>query len=404
MEIRIRVYHICITGTCLVLAGLFLNACEPESERITCSQDSAFAPAASIKPGFSVAGHRISPAHPSAPTHPHHQPESRCLFQVLNAQGVPVDYYMTVESVACQESLCAIDKVRMHWDALGHYRGYDLPAGVELTKRDHVPFSKADYAKLEAILNDRQSLLRDSDMGVLTTSIESGPIAGITGATVIANKKAIVAGAAYTSYHLWHWANGSMTGIIRDLTEQQCNTATLRHFLAGNNRHYHLFALDHLRTQSVHSPEMIQAAAKLLDNNDNRATDKALDYLQQATDRPQFYNILTDAFIATNSKKRIHLLKFLTTQEDIPTEVYDKLTGSIPTMSEYYEAHLLLNLLERDSYTTNEILRKVAALLDNNNFFVARRAYWYLQRQQTNPTIKTKIQQFAQKNQNRLLN
>ena len=122
----------------------------------------------------------------------------------------------------------------MHWDAMGFYQRLECPQGQPLTKLKHVPFTLADYRKLDSILKDRRSILNNHSLGFLatenihTTSSEDteakeNDIDGVSKATPAAVKEAVVKDAAWTTWVLWKYANSEIVAILQATTESRCS-------------------------------------------------------------------------------------------------------------------------------------------------------------------------------------
>ncbi len=161
-------------------------------------------------------------------------PTLHTLVQTLDSDGEPVSYAMWVDSVICRDTVCDVVKVRIHWDALGRYQRYEIAPGSQLTKLDHVPFTKADLAKLQRILAASDSPLKEVEKESMTgkeTNLPKG-VDAVSSPTILTLKTAVIVGAGYTCYDLWHWANGLLTDHIRNLTGTGSSVPKLRTYLA----------------------------------------------------------------------------------------------------------------------------------------------------------------------------
>lgn len=341
------------------------------------------------------------------------EPEERDVTQVRDGRGWPVEYRMTVESVVCLDGACKTTHVQMAWDALGHYLRYELPAGVELekgvavaqpggaTEWDSAPFAKEDYAKLEAILRDENSLLKQQKLANFAQPKAQGRtrVDGITGATPTAAREAVVAGAALTCFNLWHWANGDVCDAVRELTHQRCTREMLLSFLASDKAHDVLFALEHLRLHAVFDPEALRAVEAKMAGGDRDRIDYGLFYLNEALpDRDRHAEHVAAVLGAGSGESRAALLDRLASAEAMPDAFYDAVAATLPSWGGYYEIHLFLRLAERQGRAPARLVSEAAQLLDRTDFFIARRAYAFLSGlPSVDPQTAARLQAFREK-------
>jgi hypothetical protein len=356
----------------LYAAGLvFLTACAPQPRT----------DAAGVK------AHPIRIRHPGLPAV---ASRARTLEQLNDSQGFPTAYRMTVESVICPERTCRIISVIMTWDALGRYLRYDLPAGEKLEKGipsgrgtaarwTSAPFSEADCQKLDSILRDDHSLLASQQLAGMAKLQGKGEVDAITGATPDSARGAVVEGAALTCYNLWHWAHGEAAAAARELTRLQCSEALLLHFLASGQPHYAIFALEQLRQQKRSSEAALEAAAAAMVNGDRGLLEAGLDYLREASqERTRYAARVACVLNACSAAGRARLLDCLGREAAWPPAFFDSAAATLPTWSGYYEIHLFLRLAEREAYASPVLTAQTSKLLDNPDFFIARRAYAFL--------------------------
>ncbi|MEM7396374.1 MAG: hypothetical protein AAF492_28900, partial [Verrucomicrobiota bacterium] len=200
--------------------------------------------------------HELTIVHPGDPRS---RPMPVQLEQGLDATGDPTGYSMWVDSVICRDEQCEVVQVQLHWDALGRYARYRVEDGRDLTKLDHVPFSKADHAKLHGILNDRESPLKEVTKEGLTGPRANAGVDGIAGATLLTLKSTVVVGAGYTCYDLWHWANGEVSGIVRKLSGTTFSPAAMKRLLESGETDAIGFALVHMTKRKLFDPAIVSA-------------------------------------------------------------------------------------------------------------------------------------------------
>lgn len=140
----------------------------------------------------------------------------------FTSDSIPATYSTIMSIPVCDDGLCQTLELLMYWNLIGNYLKYDTIKGMPLTKYDHLPFTKSDYVKLHEILADNNSILERKTLYELFDRDhvrKSNTVDAITGATAQAVKNAIVEGALYSSYSLWHIANGGIKTMIQDYTK-----------------------------------------------------------------------------------------------------------------------------------------------------------------------------------------
>jgi hypothetical protein len=197
------------------------------------------------------------------------------IFEVITADSVlvevmlryedqqPQEYVAHVTTPVCKEGLCHILVADLYWDLLGNFLRYELPPDQPLTKFDHEEFTEEDYEKLDKILADEYSLLGEhaiEDLVDESTELVSEEVDAVTGATVKAVQNTVVSGAVYSTYALWHLANGEIARRIPSYTEKELREDLINQFLASDHYPYHYYALDQLKPEqfSEYMPQVIR--------------------------------------------------------------------------------------------------------------------------------------------------
>jgi hypothetical protein len=164
-------------------------------------------------------------------------------------KGIPQNYSSEIFTQVCETGECKPVRIRLFWDLIGQYQSYKMPENAILTKMDHVPFSGDDYIKFAEILRNTSSVLESFDLSELTGSKEKATVSqidGITGATPKSISSAIVQGAVYTCYTVWHFAHGAIQDSISSLTKSIANNELVSHILNHSNLDYQRWAVNHV--------------------------------------------------------------------------------------------------------------------------------------------------------------
>jgi len=321
--------------------------------------------------------------------------------------GSPSAFHLDVASVTCGDGACAIVTVRLHWNALGRCVRYELPHGGDLTKQGHELFTESDHAKLRTILADQDSPLRHfQKANVIAPDLAVQGVDAITGATPEMYENDVVPGAVYTCYTLWHWANGVVADHIRKISGKTCTDPQLLAFIKSGDESFGIFAIEQLAKRKRHDAAALAAVIGGAENGSTALVRAALQYLQGTTterDADTYYESIERLFPTAEKQNRLLYLGALSKPtQPPPAGYYDRVSEWIPLQTTYYEVHLLLNFLKSGGASSPHATEQIMAVLDNSNFLIARRAFWYLENQQLTPAQKLKVDAFRETHHDRL--
>lgn len=335
------------------------------------------------------------------------------LIQNFNAKGEPSAYSMWVDSVICRDKTCEVVKVQLHWNALGHYQHFNLALGSQLTKLDHVPFTQKDLMKLQGILKDPDSPLKEVEKESMTAkapakqaeSDTADPkVAAVSQPTILNLKTAVILGAGYTCYDLWHWSNGLLTDHIRDFSGKDCSQQQLLAYLKSEDTDSTLFALKYARIRRLTDVTFTSSAISRAQKGSPSLVLPTLLYLKQSSASQKAYDAsVVSIFSVSDSKKRLLILEDLMLSTQPPHQgFYDELCDYLPDLQSYYEVHLFLSLMDEKNSSSSKVAKKAAELLKHPKFFVSRRAYAFLKKQTLPPDVQQQANAYFTKNKERL--
>lgn len=158
-------------------------------------------------------------------------------------------YYSPLETTVCNDTLCQIVFLKIFWDLAGNYSKFETSNENPLTKNDHKPFTPQDYEKLHNTLKNEISILGDKTEDELldpSRSRYSEKIDGVTGATAKEIKSEVVDGALYSTYTLWHMANGDIQQKLRKYTLSHYTSNFQQQLLQSRNTKSIIFGLKNL--------------------------------------------------------------------------------------------------------------------------------------------------------------
>ena len=168
------------------------------------------------------------------------------IFICKNSDAVPYCYAAEINTPVCEDTLCANVMLKMYWDLAGNYTGFDTIPGRPLTKFDHKKFTTDDYIKLDRILKNRNSILRmlkKEDLVDKSVKVKAQTVDAVTGATPKTISEAVVEGAVYSSFTLWHFVNLAVKDSMLKFTKNIYSEKVARQLLLSENYETQLFAL-----------------------------------------------------------------------------------------------------------------------------------------------------------------
>lgn len=206
----------------------------------------------------------------------------------------------------CTTGICRMVRLWIFWDGTGNYLGIQLNEDDPLTKSDHSPFALHDYTRLDEILADTVSILKDLRYEDLTVEeeVEDGNISlfevdGYSSATTPLLKEYVIDDAVFTCYTLWHTAYGETKDYIDNLLRGRMNVEYITHLINGNDNQQ-LFALESIRQQNGYFPQFESRILNLITSQDSNIADKALslitpEYLTDSKKQSHFVGLIKDA-------------------------------------------------------------------------------------------------------------
>ncbi len=320
---------------------------------------------------------------------------------VFDTDGLPDFYLCKVNTPVCSDGLCRSLILEVYWDLLGNFTRFEVPEYPPLTKWDHLEFTAEDYLKLEEILGDKNSVLGTvRDVNALfdpSTKKISEKVDAVTGATRETLKNAVVPGAVYSSYTIWHVVNGEIPSGIQQYTVSYLGPDLIDKFLLSDNYHYHYEALDYLISTGYegHLPELV----RMLNNSDPFVTRMTVSQFPQAwLENEQFQlamTVLMDRF--DYRAQEIWLDRMQEVQ--VTAATLELVCGKLDRFSEN-QLHQLLVLCDNNrSRLNNTSVTQLGSLLEHERVTVAQGTYQILEKlSEENKTAK-KILRHYEKNQ-----
>lgn len=228
---------------------------------------------------------------------------------VLDEEDLPLYYQSEVFTPVCGAGECLPIRINLFWTLAGSYLKYNLPEGEILTKVEHIPFTEADYTKLDAVLRNRSSTLRYL-LG--DSSVFSEHVDGVTGPTSRASKRDFVEGAIYTSLTLYSLIYSRASVQLSEYTLNEfMNEQSVYCFLVNEDIEIAALAYTWL-AQKKNEKELTELILERLDNKTEKYPQVAIRFLSpQAVLDSTTQNFLANRYLQpeTSAESRTYLLK-----------------------------------------------------------------------------------------------
>lgn len=315
------------------------------------------------------------------------------LIEKIDKNGFPIEYSMDVNSVYCLDSICKIVPVRISWDLLGEYQFYGLETPNILEKRKGAPFSKSDYQKLDMILRDKDSELKDISVNDITKATYADGVDAVSGATtIILEENATVKGAALTCYTLWQWTYSMVRDTIRDLAGNRLNLSKLKDYLSDNDD-FKKFAVEQLTRKLDYSDSTVAKVLQTSMADTIKWSKLQIAYIKNAPDNVYLASIQFLLKQGQESQQIAALKSLKSTTRSLPPGYLNQISKTIPSMNSYQTVDLFLKLIETKNSSSSIIIGNLFPLLDKQ-FLIARRVYWYLSSQTTTVSQHERLEEF----------
>ena len=329
--------------------------------------------------------------------------EDAVLVEVKDKKGLPVSYYMDVESVICYENLCKIVPVRIFWNTIGEYQKYELSKGVALEKYEGEPYTNEDYTKTQKILLDKDSPFKSIRIDEILTTVKSHDIVdAVAGETLLElNKDDTVDGASLTCYTLWHWAHGAVVGKIRNITAATFKDKEYIAYVNSANKQKQLFAIAYVNEQKRYSKDVVAAVIHQTLENDE-LTRYTIQYIEKGS--VDMYLSTLKTFIAKGKKKlRVAALNsLLNANVKLSSNYITDVSLGVSRNINFQEIALFIRVLQhKKEAVTNTTLENLLPLLDKD-ILISRSVYWFLKDQRLSKPQQKILDNFAKRHKDQL--
>ena len=326
----------------------------------------------------------------------------KCTLIEVKKENKTNEFYMNVATVVCGDSRCRIDTIQVFWDELGFFKRLEKPKGIELEKSEGKHFEKEDYQKLNTILSNRLSSLKFVYKNEVVGKETTEGVDGYTGATIILHNNDYVKGAVWTCYTLWHWTNGDVHSIIRNITGDNLDNEALTNLLTKDEIQSKTFALEQIIRRKKYTSQIVELIQQQAQFNDYQLNKLILFYFENAS-TDIYQNAMLRLLKTENPKQRQLFLNGMSaTKHQLPPSYFEKISYQLFSWNDYPSINQFLNIIENKKIVSSIVNQQLIILLKHNDFIMTRRIYWFLENQKLTEKQQQNIQLFYQKHQDKL--
>ena len=208
------------------------------------------------------------------------------LFELQNENGLPIWFGRHIFKDVCISGECKMIRLWLFWDGAGNYLGLQIPEQEPLTKSDHTPFEPEDYDKLEDILRDTASILKDlkpEDLIIVPDTIDAYKayeVDGYTAATQPALAEVMVKDAVYTCHTLWHTVYGPVQTEIFKILEKYLSKDFLSKMFESKKPEYISWAIKSVENHPEFHVGFYPEIMEYISSENSALTNQALGYFR----------------------------------------------------------------------------------------------------------------------------
>jgi hypothetical protein len=301
------------------------------------------------------------------------------IIELQDENGLPVWFGRHFFKDVCMTGECKMIHVSLFWDGAGNYLGMDIPEEEPLTKSDHTAFEAADYEKLDAILGDTASILKDlksEELIIVPDSIDlykAYEVDGYTAATRPGLAEVVVKDAVYTCHTLWHTVYGPTQKEIHKILESRLNEEYLSLMLNSQNPAYRSWAIRGIEKHREYHETFYQQIINCIKSENTELANKALGYFQpELLKDTTIQNKLVDTMPAVDMNFRYEILWKLIGLEKVDEKAVLKLLHLFEEKTLGIGAYnLVLRLVSPDHLkNNNEISQLVNNFSEHENGYI----------------------------------
>lgn len=302
------------------------------------------------------------------------------LYQYLSKEGFPVYYSRNVYTGVCYDNQCKFLNMTLYWNPTGRYLGFEMPENEFLSKDDHVPFTDAEYARLNDLLSDPDLPLGGFTYNQIAAKNKAAlyKVDGVSGATSKDVLEYVIKGSAYTTYTIYELVYGDTKTEVEAWTNEIMDDEYLEHILTEAPYEDKLWVIDLLHGRLLDFPQSKEIVLDLMGSEDYSLSEKCLNSLvpEDLTDT-DFQNELIGKFQSFDFGMRSRTLELLRDTPTISPDAVDQLNGDLPKM-EVPIISGILDIYRQKGINDRKTMSTVEEIADSENSYLAKKAEDYM--------------------------
>lgn len=300
------------------------------------------------------------------------------VYELRDDREIPIWFARYIHKEVCATGSCKMVRIWLFWDGAGEYLGTQIVPEDPLTKQDHVEFDPEDYTKLDEILKDTASILREYSYDGLSKVLEEPgeqaidpTVDAISGATPPSLATAVVKDAVYTCHTLWHTVYGATRSFIHKKLNERVDMPFIEKFFDSGNPSYQSWAIGKAKENTKFGKH--QYVIDLIGHNNTYLSKKAIDYFDPETLHPdEVKRALVAKIPSLNQSDQNLVLWKLSKTAGMPTEI------TISLLDLFLENRLgkgalvlIYNLVRPNDLEDDKLIAQLTKISASGN------AYWH---------------------------
>ncbi|WP_163325428.1 hypothetical protein [Draconibacterium mangrovi] len=252
------------------------------------------------------------------------------IIELQGDNGMPLWFARHFFKDVCISGKCKMIRLWLFWDGAGNYLGFQVPDNEPLTKSDHTIFEPQDYQKLDKILKDRSSILKNlkqEDLVIIPDSIKNPyELDGYTAATQPALAEVVVKDAVYSCHTIWHTVYGPTQQEIFRLLDERIDAVFLTQMLDSNKPEKIIWAIETVKQHPEYHETFYPRILSFIKSEDEIMAEKALDYFRKKVLKDeQIQKQLVDEMPFFSTSANVELIWRLIENGGVSEEIFRQL-------------------------------------------------------------------------------
>lgn len=319
-------------------------------------------------------------------------------------------YRAEIETEVCRERLCEFAKINLYWDEVGNYLKFALPESKELTKWDHIPFNSKDYQKLNDILGNPNSKLRDYTFNEINDVIESGnkidqEVDALSGATPVKLSNTVVEGAALSSYTFWHIVYGAAMDTIKQHVKEKTDKKYVCQKLTSTEANLKIWAIKKSKELFQTENSLRHEIMQLISEPDLKVAREALNFFTDSQlEKKDIQEKLMNQFYMADPAIKYDILERQKQLQVIhPETLYFLIKEFAEERIGILAFSSIMNIANKVKEPSEKTIEIMGELLLSDNYYIAKNAYKIVKYHPSNKKeLKRKMKTFEKKYADRI--